>query len=306
MNIERVNEDTYRGVMAANISHVFDTPAFNALNSSKCDQVHYLLFREDKYRLGIILGQRGDIFLSPFSAPFGGFEAVRTDVQIQNVEYAIELLKLYVLANNGSQVRLTLPPLFYNQSVISKTINSLLRSEFRLDVVDLNHAVELSSWKPQMIKRQSNFDGMEFRVCSNLDEMAMAYEVIRQNREHRGYPLRMTKEEVLETVKLVKADFFLVKLPDRCNVAAALVYYVAKRIVQVIYWGNLPSFDRFRPMHFLALHLFNHYKELGVSIVDIGPSSENSVPNYGLCDFKERVGCQVHPKFSFLWIHQPI
>ena len=31
----------------------------------------------------------------------------------------------------------------------------------------------------------------------------------------------------------------------------------------------------------------------------MGPSSENSYPNYGLGDFKESIGCKVSMKYSF-------
>ena len=42
--------------------------AFNELNKYKVDKVHYLLFKEGKYRLGLIVGQKGDCLLSPCSA----------------------------------------------------------------------------------------------------------------------------------------------------------------------------------------------------------------------------------------------
>jgi hypothetical protein len=37
----------------------------------------------------------------------------------------------------------------------------------------------------------------------------------------------------------------------------------------------------------------------GMKFVDIGPSTENSIPNYGLCEFKESIGCTVVNKYSF-------
>jgi len=33
--------------------------------------------------------------------------------------------------------------------------------------------------------------------------------------------------------------------------------------------------------------------------IDIGPSTENSIPNYGLCEFKESIGCDISPKYTF-------
>lgn len=43
-------------------------------------------------------------------------------------------------------------------------------------------------------------------------DVARAYEVIRRNREERGFPLRMTLEQVWQTVSnVVQADFFVLE-----------------------------------------------------------------------------------------------
>lgn len=34
--------------------------------------------------------------------------------------------------------------------------------------------------------------------------------------------------------------------------------------------------------------------------LDIGPSTENSIPNYGLCDFKESIGCRRSLKYTMV------
>ena len=52
-------------------------------------------------------------------------------------------------------------------------------------------------------------------------------------------------------------------------------------------------------MNFLAYHVFNFYKKNGIKVIDIGPSTENSIPNHGLCEFKESIGCDISPKHSF-------
>jgi hypothetical protein len=41
-------------------NHVFASAAFNNLNADKCDEMFYLLFRDGKYRLGLI----GEILMS--------------------------------------------------------------------------------------------------------------------------------------------------------------------------------------------------------------------------------------------------
>jgi acetyltransferase-like isoleucine patch superfamily enzyme/RimJ/RimL family protein N-acetyltransferase len=54
-------------------------------------------------------------------------------------------------------------------------------------------------------------------------------------------------------------------------------------------------------MNFLAYKIFEYYSDLNYKFIDLGPSSENSVPNIGLCDFKESIGCDVTLKKKFLY-----
>ena len=44
----------------------------------------------------------------------------------------------------------------------------------------------------------------------------------------------------------------------------------------------------------------NAYKEKGISLIDIGTSTVDGVPNFGLCDFKESIGCNCSPKINFV------
>jgi hypothetical protein len=74
---------------------------------------------------------------------------------------------------------------------------------------------------------------------------------------------------------------------------------VTPDIVQVIYWGDLPAYSEFKTMNYLSYNIFIYYKKLGVKYVDIGISTELSVPNHGLCEFKESIGCDLSLKFTF-------
>ena len=68
MEIVAVDQREYSRIIT-NPYHIFGSAGFNHVNEAKCDSVHYLLFKDSKYRLGIIGGIRNNVFLSPFSAP---------------------------------------------------------------------------------------------------------------------------------------------------------------------------------------------------------------------------------------------
>ena len=42
--------------------------------------------------------------------------------------------------------------------------------------------------------------------------------------------------------------------------------------------------------------IFKYYSSTHFKLVDIGISTENSVPNYGLCDYKKDIGCKCSVK----------
>lgn len=288
--------------------HIFGSAAFNVLNSNKCDGVFYLLFREGKFRLGIIGGIRDNVFYSPFSAPLGGFSYVSSDVRLQYIEDAVKSLKQWAKEKGFISISITLPPSFYESSFLAKQVNCLWREGFEISQIELNHSFDLDFLDEKYSENiwynaRKNLSiamnaGLQFYVCSNEEERILAYEIISTNRKNRGHPLRMTWTQVSDTVNIISADFFLVKNDKQIPVASAIVFHVGKCIVQVIYWGDLQGYSEMKPMNFIAYKLFEFYKLHKIKIVDIGYSTENSIPNYGLCEFKESIGCQVYSKFT--------
>ena len=290
--------------------HVFNSVAFTELNRVKADDVHYLVFEDSKLRFGIILGEREDGFYSPFSAPFGGFTACGVQ-RIRYMDEAVCLLRDYWrsgLMNTLKPVYITLPPLFYDCSQLSKWANTLMRNG-RLQHIDLNYHFDLSrmSGYKDLIERNArknlqrtlyeDFVFLKLDSTSSAD-IERAYSVIKANRNEHGYPLRMTLQAVKDTVEIIPADFFILSHSGR-DVAAAQVFHVSPGTAQVVYWGDLHAYSHLRTMNRLAYEMFTYYHGQGLRVLDIGPSTENGVPNHGLCEFKEGIGCAVSPKYSF-------
>jgi len=50
-------------------------------------------------------------------------------------------------------------------------------------------------------------------------------------------------------------------------------------------------------MNYFSYKVFEHYYRKGLGILDIGPATENGIPNYGLCEFKENIGCTASLKY---------
>ncbi len=308
MEIIEVSADKYSEVINKPY-HIYGSAAFNELNKNKCEKLFYLLFREGKFRLGLIAGAKDNNLFSPFSAPFGGFSFISSGVRIKYIEEAIKSLKHWATDKQFSSISLTLPPSFYESTYISKQINCLWREGFEISKIELNYSFDLVNFSNSYVDnlwynarknlRIANSAGLKFILCTSDDEKESAYNIILHNRKKKGNPLRMTWQQIYETIGLITADFFLIKNSDQEPIASAIVFHVADSIVQVIYWGDLPGYSEFKPMNFISCKLFEYYGMSGKKVIDIGYSTENSIPNYGLCEFKESIGCEIHTKFAF-------
>jgi hypothetical protein len=307
MEILEVKESDYNEIISSPY-HVFGSAAFNDLNRNKCEKVHYLLFREGKFRLGIIGGIRNQGFFSPFSAPFGGYMYISDDIRLQYIEEAIRILVTWARGKGYLSVIISLPPMLYESTFIAKQVNCLWREGFEISKIDLNYSFNLECFNenyPDIIwyNARKNLkiainSGLSLFECKTEQEKFLAYDIICRNREGRGFPLRMSWQQVADTIQIISADFFLVFSDHQTAVASAIVFHINEIVVQVIYWGDLQGYSELKLMNFLAFKVFEHYKSIGIKIVDVGPSTENSIPNYGLCEFKESIGCTINHKYT--------
>ncbi len=311
MEVEEFSGQTYDSLCSGPL-HAFNTVAFNTLNKSKTEQLYYLLFRDSKPRLGLIAGLVNNELRSPFSAPFGGFSLIKKEVSVKQVEEAARALLTWLETKNFIGIRMGLPPSMYHPGLVAKTSNALQRLGFVPKKIDLNYAFALTGFKKEKYraglpknarKNLANAlkNNLSFTLCQQEEEKTRAYQLIKQNRQSKGYPLRLTLEEIRHTSKIIVIEYFLVKYAGQ-PVAAAVVYRVSDKVAQVVYWGDLPGYAYLRPMNFMAYKIFAYYHAHGFTYVDVGPSTEDSIPNYGLCDFKESIGCGADLKVT--WQYQ--
>lgn len=286
--------------------HIYARSDFNILNKTKVDEILFLGFKDKKYRLGIILGRNENTLRSPFSAPFGGFIYLKNDVRINHIDESIIELEKYAIKKELLHIEIALPPAIYNYSFISKQINSLYRANFNIDKIELNYHFDLKNFTANYVENiwynaRRNLkialkEELSFSYCKNIQEKMLAYEIIKVNRKSKGFPLKMSWDQIFVTIEIIKADFFLVNFRDK-TIASAMIYPVSNKIYQIVYWGDNPVYSELKPMNFLSYKIFEYYKKLGAEIIDIGTSTENSIPNLGLAEFKESIGCDITTKF---------
>ena len=290
---------------------VYDTTQFAALNAHKAEETVYLgIYRDDdatRPLLGLITGRRGDTLYAPFSAPFAmmRFNAIPTLLQVFQ---AIEVLQTYLKRTNR-KLQWTLPPPIYGGTLNAMVIGALeaLGAKKLYNNFNQHFPAEKASVFEESLEsrtrnklRTAQRRGLYTCEISNKD-FTQAYSVILANRLEHGYPLRMSAEDVEKTIKIIPAKFFVTVDPVEGDIAACQAFKSANDIWQIIYWGDRSEFSRLRPMNLLAYDVMRILcADPDIKGVDIGPSSENGTPNYGLADFKASIGCEMTLKPTYL------
>ncbi len=310
MEIEEITKEEYNKIVVNPFSG-FDKSEFAELNKSKVDEVKYLIFKNNKNRFSLITGIKNGIIKCPFSASFSCFSEISHNNRIQHYHDAISSLIIWAKNKKISNIIFLTPPLFFNEPHITKFQNALYCNGFKLLDYDVNFQFSLKSFSedkyiselPSNSRRnikQAIKNSLTFEKVNNTETV---YKIIKQNRKEKGFPLWMSCEDIKNTEKIIKSDYFLVYDSNKNPIASAYVQTIKQNIANVVYWGNIQASDYMFPMNYLALNVFNYYSsQKSIDYVSIGTSTKDSIPNYGLCDFKESIGCKSCAKLN--WIYE--
>ncbi len=309
MKVIRVSKEEYEKTVP-NREVFFNEPAFCELNSNKVDEVHYLLIAKDtSYRFGLIAGVLNGVMKCPFSAPYSYPVEIRSGAKVEAVDEALEALESYCNEIGVKEIRFIFPPLFYNEHLLSAWVSAFYRRSYKVTNLDISYALDLEELtcgdytvrlpeKGRKGLRKSKKMGLTVQHCKTDEEIEEAYNIIKYNHDSKGRPTRLTLEQLMDTMKLVEHDVFIVRHEGK-GIVAEVLYRINDRIVQGIYCGYIPECWQYNGMNFLTDYTIHYYAEQNYKILDKATATEESIPNYGLCDFKESVGCKRSLKYSF-------
>ena len=309
--VRRVSADEYEKLVPDR-RVFFNEPRFTELNKDKTDEVHYLiLMRENSARFGLIAGRVGTEMRTPFSAPYSYPVAIINESKQETIDAALAVFEEYCKSDGAESIRFIFPPLFYDEHLLSGWVNSLYRSGFEMQNLDINYALNLEklnvdeetygkliTQKGRKGLRRAERTGLEIIQCKKEEEYKAAYETIQIGHDSKGFPVKMSFEQLRDTLKLVDHDVFIVR-KDGVNIVAEVLYRINDRIIQGIYTGTHPDYMDCNGMNLLTWYTIKYYGEKGYKILDKAISTEDSIPNYGLCNFKESVGCERSLKYTF-------
>jgi len=302
-----VDAKTYKSLFQID-PHPFISEKFVDLNSDKVERILRLVNNPDKPSLGLIVGVRNRILLSPFSAPFGGFHFNHELVYAGVINEFIRDIKLFIQLNDIDGIQLTLPPDIYLQTINSKIINSLYYNDFKINSVEITNWVNLNLFENKFKQKsareylnQALRKDLSFQLVTEIDDKYKAYELIKMNRMRFGRPIYMTFDDLVKIEKIWETDYFIVYDKNHEVLASAIFYRAHETIAFALFWGDNEVGRPLRAMDFCAFNLWSYYKKSGYQFIDLGISTESGIPNEGLLRFKETHEAVSSLRYSFSW-----
>lgn len=309
--VDRVTAEAYKAIVPDR-RVFFNEPDFTELNRDKADEVYYLIFRrEHSARFGLIAGRVGKEMRTPFSAPYSYPVAVINESRQETIDAALEKFEEYCTSLGIERVRFIFPPLFYDEHLLSGWISAFYRRQYRVLNLDLNYALDLKRLNvdeetygriiPQKGRkglRRARRHDLEIVRCETEDDYREAYHIVQIGHDAKGFPVNLSYEQLHDTLKLVDHDAFIVR-KDGVGIVAEFLYKINDRIVQGIYTGTHPDYMDCNGMNLLTYYTIRYYGDRGFAILDKATAGKDSEPNFGLCAFKETVGCERSLKYTF-------
>ena len=298
--------------LPAENNHLFNEADYFRLHASSPNDLYAQLVHitDGKVCATIAFYECDDkVFQSPKRGTFGGLGLNRS-LDMQIVERFLRTLMDHLKAAGARAIEFKCPPFSHDLSLSSVISNILLRHGGQLTAHELNFDMRIDHRPFQ--ERIDYSNTKRIRKClregflvEQIDASAYedAYRVIHENRERRGYPMSMTKDQLGAMVRLFPGQmhfFFVYPDPQRSRiVAAGVCIAVSRTVLYVFYWGDAAGMESHSPIALLASHIYEFCQQKGFEVLDVGTSTVLGEPNYGLIKFKRNLGFSESLKLSF-------
>jgi hypothetical protein len=295
-------------------SNIFNEKDYFQLHSNSLNDIYVQLVRITTgkvYATIAFYNEENGLFTSPRRGTFGGI-VLNEPVEMQLIEKFLYAIKKYLIKIGSRAISIKCPPFSHDLALSSIVTNVLLRQGFRLSGHELNY--DLSVDERPFSDRIDYGNDKRIRKC--LRESLFAeqvdsvdypkiYEVIKDNRERRGFPISLSLEQLGQMVEIFpgKMYFFAVYQDAERSVilAAAVCIALTDSILYVFYWGDAAGAESYSPIALLASTIYNYCQQQGFKVLDVGTSTVSGEPNYGLVKFKRNLGFSESLKLSFVW-----
>lgn len=242
---------------------------------------------------------------SPYRSPFGSIES--NSMLPPDVLYRfLEFIESTFRRNGIGKIVIKNPPQIYNPSLQVLVENFLSALQYQVVnaeisavfIVDLPFRELLKSWEKK--KRRQAAEQRLSMKHNTPDQLEEIYNFILARRQQKGYMSSISLADLQKTVQSFPHRFLLTSVyqQDRM-VAASISVKSSLDVLYHFYSDHIQTDDTVNPTVFLIGELYKYALDNKIALLDLGTSSLDGRPNFGLLNFKLRLGAKPSPKLTF-------
>ena len=251
--------------------------------------------------------QADGVWRSPGRGTYGGY-ATAAGLPLQAWIAAHRHIEQRLRERGARAIEILPAPMAHDAVAFANQCYVLSAHGYALERCDLNHSLAVDD-RP-LVERMSRGNAKRLRKCEReglaarrLEPQALAsvYEVLRANREARGYALSMSLQQLQQMQTLFPDRLLCFGCGDAARLAAgAVCLQLDARVLYVFYWGERPGFETHSPVVAVADAIYTHCRAAGLALLDVGTSTIGSEANTGLIAFKRHLGFEESLKLRFV------
>ena len=248
-----------------------------------------------------------DQALSPCQAPFGGLE-FQAGLRLEVLQFFWENVEAFLQTQHLKSLKIKAYPVCYQPENAQILHYLLLQNGFQITAHDLNYHLPIR--ETPFLSHLHHSEKRRLQKCHQrgyrfeqwaAPDFAWVHRFIQQNRDRKGYPTSLSAQGLQSLYQQFPDHFrlFVVKDQERI-IALATGIKVSKAILYYFLPADDAAYLADSPMVQLLEGMYQYGQQQGYSILDLGISTEQSQPNYGLINFKKNLGAETSLKWTFV------
>ena len=245
------------------------------------------------------LNINGKNFLVSHPGSTVGSFVVPENVSISDSLELIEMLIGYTKKNKFEGVRLTIPPILYQNRSSNYIDYALLRNGFkylRREVtstlfIENDVKANLSKFKPSHARavRKAKETGVNIKVIQDVKSF---YAILKENLSIRhGVNPTHTVQELIDLIELFPNSINIFGAFYKGEMIAGVLNFIIRdNVALAFYISHKEKFQKLRPLNLLFYSIFEWCIKEKIKVYDFGIFTVDGEPNMGLGRFKENFG----------------
>ncbi|HEY0743956.1 MAG TPA: hypothetical protein VGD40_20965 [Chryseosolibacter sp.] len=243
---------------------------------------------------------------SIIQSPFGGIEwsdRIDNKTLFGFIEFACEHLK----EKDVKRIVVVNPPQAYETEKQALIETFFSNTGFSLSTAEVGSVMPVTArpfsdiLHPRKSKKlkQTITSNFEFRIL-DTSWVVDVYRFIESHRKEKDYVLSITLDHLIASVKKLNQAYKLFGVFHEGKlVAASVAVQVSSTILYHFISDHIRKIVEARPALLLMNGIYDYCTENGISLLDLGTSAKESLPNFKLIKFKSELGGQITHKFTF-------